>query len=943
MRNDKLTDYRKRRDFTRTPEPQGRGSVKTASQLRFVIQKHAATRLHYDLRLELDGVFKSWAVTRPPSLDPQVKRLAVEVEDHPLDYGDFEGTIPKGEYGGGTVQLWDRGFWAPEGDVAPERALRDGELKFVLAGERLQGRFVLVRIRDREGGKRQNWLLIKHGREQIEPQGAPLDEDRSVASGRTMEQIAAGRGAAPRPFMLSTQAPADAVWHSKRTEPSAAALREAPAPVRGRPIKTLPSFIAPQLCTLLERPPTDAGWVHEVKLDGYRLQLRVSGGHGHLRTRKGLDWTEKFPMIAAEAAALPDCIIDGEAVALDAGGAPSFAALQAALSEERTSNVVFFAFDLLCTKGLDLQERPLLERKAALQELLATSALEHVRFVEHFETRGDAVLRSACEMGLEGIVSKRRDAPYRSGRAGTWTKTKCRAGHEVVIGGWSARERSVSSLLVGVMRGSHLAYVGRVGTGFSEQTARELLLRLRPLATPHSPFVGENAPRPAQDVHWVAPQLVAEIEFAGWTDSGMVRQAAFKALREDKPAREVVAELPAPARKVATPSNSVAGKETTMRRSSTRAAAKVAKKTAGKTRKKTAGTSPRSAAGARARGTGSQKRTVPRASEPPVARASVAAAPAVAAAPRSGTPVVLGVKISNPDKPLWPARDGQSPITKLELAEYFATIGDWMIQHLHGRPCSLIRAPDGIDGQHFFQRHAMAGASPLFTFVRVAGDRQPYLQLDRVEALIAAAQSAALELHPWNCQPGEPEVPGRLVFDLDPAPDVAFDQVIAAATELRDRLAAVQLQSFCKTTGGKGLHVVTPLKSGERLDWATAKAFAQTVCAQMAADSPDRFLIQMAKNARGGRIFLDYLRNDQLATAVAPLSPRVRAGAPVSMPLNWSQVRSGLAPERFTLRSAPQLLAASRAWREYSGAARSLVAAVRRLTGSSSKPKRGRG
>ena len=918
MRNDKLTDYRKRRDFTRTPEPQGRAAVKPAAQLRFVIQKHAATRLHYDLRLELDGVFKSWAVTRPPSLDPKVKRLAVEVEDHPLDYGDFEGTIPKGEYGGGTVQLWDRGFWAPEGDVPPEQGLRDGELKFVLAGERLQGRFVLVRIRNREGGKRHNWLLIKHGREHIEPEATALDEDQSVASGRTMQEIAAGTGAAPQPFMLSTQAPADAVWHSKRTEQSSkrteqpAAPAAASHPLLGRPIKTLPSFIAPQLCTLLERPPADAGWVHEVKLDGYRLQLRVSGARAHLRTRKGLDWTEEFPTIAAEAATLPDCIIDGEAVALDAGGAPSFAALQAALSEERTSNVVFFAFDLLCSAGMDLRDRPLLERKAALRQLLASHAsLEHIRFVEHFETRGDEVLRSACKMGLEGIVSKRRDAPYRSGRAGTWTKTKCRAGHEVVIGGWSSRERSVSSLLVGVMRGSHLAYVGRVGTGFSEQTARELLRRLRPLETTHSPFVGENAPRPAPDIHWVEPQLVAEIEFAGWTDAGMIRQSAFKALREDKPAREVVAEFPA------SPRVAVAR------------IARVGRKTAAKADKKVGVSRV------------SQKAAAKKA---PAKKAPAKKAPAKKAhAPRGGAPVILGVQISNSDKPLWPAHDGQPAITKLELAEYFEAIGDWMIQHLRGRPCSLIRAPDGIGGQHFFQRHAMAGASALFTFVRVAGDRQPYLQIDRVEALIAAAQSAALELHPWNCQPGEPQVPGRLVFDLDPAPDVAFDQVVAAATELRDRLSALQLESFCKTTGGKGLHVVTPLKSGERLDWATAKAFAQTVCAQMAADSPARFLIQMAKNARGGRIFLDYLRNDQLATAVAPLSPRARAGAPVSMPLNWSQVRSGLLPGRFTLRSAPQLLAESHAWDEYARAARSLEAAVRRLTGSSAKSKRGRG
>ena len=843
----RVTKYRAKRDFAKTSEPAGKKAVPSSSKLRFVIQRHDARRLHYDLRLELDGVFKSWAVTRGPSRDPHDKRLAVEVEDHPLEYGDFEGTIPKGQYGGGTVQLWDRGYWIPEGD--PHEGLKRGDLKFSLEGERLMGSWVLVRMKnDRRGGKRTNWLLIKH-RDDDAREGdgdALLTAPESIASGRNLDAIAAGKGRAPTPFITRKPNAAGAGWGSKSMN----------KPAKSSTTTAMPRFIEPQLCKRAERATSDPSWVHEVKFDGYRMQLRVENGDAQLRTRKGIDWTARLGGIAATASALPDCLLDGEVVALDPHGAPDFAALQAALSDRKNDGLIYFTFDLLFLDGKDLRGLPLRNRKARLEALIAKSKPPRtLRYVDHFATPGDVVLRSACRMHLEGIVSKRLDAPYKSGRGMDWTKTKCRGGQEVVIGGWTSEGGRLRSLLAGVYRGGKLVYVGRVGTGFAAGTARLVMPRLKKVESKANPFAAGTSPQKEGNIHWARPDLVAEIEFAGWTGAGMIRQASFKGLREDKHADEVKTEKPAKAAK-----NEVAKPETKA----------------------------------------------------------------------AGGVVVMGVSISNSEKPLWPDED--PPVTKADLACYYEAVGDWMIEHIKGRPCSIVRTPDGIGGEKFFQRHAMPGSSNLLEFVTVSGDRKPYLQIDRVEGLAAVAQLGAVELHPWNCQPDDPDLPGRLVFDLDPAPDVPFARVIEAAVELRKRLESFGLTGFCKTTGGKGLHVVTALASDKTSpDWRAAKTFAQEVCRRLAADQPDRFNMTMAKKDRGGRIFLDYLRNDRMATAVAPLSPRARKGATVSMPVDWSQVRAGLDPKKYTVRTAPARLRKNRPWSDYAASAWPLRQAIKKL------------
>jgi len=848
-----LDTYQAKRNFSATPEPKGRKAParRTGSRtsgLRYLIQRHAATRLHYDFRIEHDGVLKSWAVTKAPSRDPAVKRLAVEVEDHPLDYGDFEGTIPSGNYGAGTVQLWDRGSWTPQ-DEDLDAAFRKGVIKLNLDGERLKGGWALVRLKADRGkpSRRANWLLLKErDAYAVDGEGDALMEiDASVATGRSLAQIAEGADQWTSSRPVARKGPA-------KPRPSKAETSSATRPH---------AFLPLQFAKVVDHPPSGAGWVHEIKLDGYRIQIAVGGGQAILRTRNGLDWTDKFPALARQAATWPDAVIDGELCALTAEATPDFVALQAAIAAGQTDDLVYFAFDLLREGAEDLRPLPLSHRKARLQAYCDRVGNKgpSLRYVEHFAASGEAVLLSACRMDLEGVISKKLDAAYRAGRTTTWLKSKCRGRDEVVIGGWSSEGGSrLRSLLVGVQDQGGLRYMGRVGTGFSAAATATLLPALKAAAARTSPFAGDNAPEGGRDIHWLKPVLVAEIEHAGLTDGGAVRQAAFKALRDDKPAAEVTAEP-----------------------------------------------------------------------QPPASNPAASGAPA----PRAGKVIVAGVTLSHPDKPLWPAHDARPPVTKADLALFYERAAERLLAHVADRPLSIVRAPDGIEGERFFQRHAMPGHSPRLKLIDVK-ERKPYVAVADVGGLVALAQAGGLELHPWGCKPGAPETPEQITFDLDPDEGLDFDDVIAAALLLKLRLEALGLTPFVKTTGGKGLHVVTPIRAEgrSRVGWDEARAFAKAASEAAKNDHPDRFTTTLSKKARGGKIFLDWLRNGRMATAVAPWSPRARPGAPIALPLDWSAVKPGLRAAEFHLGRAAELLAAPDPWADFRAAAASLRPALRRLS-----------
>ena len=812
MKSAPLEAYRAKRDFGRTREPIGSARAPAQAPVGglYVIQKHRARRLHFDFRLELDGALKSWAVTRGPSLDPAEKRLAIRTEDHPLEYGSFEGTIPKGEYGGGEVMLWDRGTWTPEGD--PHEGLEKGQLKFELHGERLKGGFSLVRLRSREKEKRENWLLVKERDERADRSSDPIRKwTKSVATGRTFEEITAG----------------DDVWSSKKGRGDA--VPRPPCPKQRRPAQTLPMprFRPPQLAVLSTTPPSGPEWLHEIKFDGYRVLAAMAGGSAKLYTRSGLDWTEKFCGVAEAVAQLParSALIDGEVVVPDENGRTDFGRLQRAL-DGGGETLRYYAFDLLELDGEDLARLPLIERKRGLAGLLS-DAPAVILYSDHIFGDGREILEQTCQMGLEGIVSKRADKSYISRRTPGWIKSKCSGRDEFVIAGWrpsTKKGRPFSSLLLGEFEDGKLRYRGRVGTGFDEARLVEIARKLRPLARKTSPFA--DAPREAaRDAKWVEPRLVAEIAYAERTANSYLRHPSFIGLRKDKPASQVKA--PEAMKNDAAP-----------------------------------------------------KREDPAASSP-------------------------ATRLTHPDKLLFPG----AGVTKAELAAYWRRVAPLALPHIRGRPLSLVRCPEGSSQGCFFQRHHTRGMPPALLPAPLRdseGQFEEFLKIEDVAGLEAAAQIGALELHIWGSQVATVEAPDRLVFDLDPDPSVPFAEVKRAARDFRDLLEAAALETFPLLTGGKGIHVVAPLLP--RLSWSELKSFARGVATRLARDDPERFTAKMAKARRKGKVYIDYLRNERGASAIAPYSPRARETPSVATPVSWTELTRIERADAYAMDTIPRRL-----------------------------------
>jgi bifunctional non-homologous end joining protein LigD len=870
--DEQLARYRSMRDFGVTAEPAGKakGGAKTKSKtsLPFCIQKHAASHLHYDFRLGWNGVLKSWACAKGPSYNVKDKRLAVQVEDHPIEYGGFEGIIPQGQYGGGTVMLWDQGTWEPqEGHTDVDAGLRDGNLKFILHGTKMKGKWALIRMGGKAAEeKKPNWLLIKEHDEFERPPGAPAvteEETLSVVTGRSMEQIA---GSEDHVWNSKDTQKGPRAWYRQDLEPKA---KKVAAPEMGSsqfqkgvpqrlkphrngdvdgtaeavplskteslrsllmvlPTELQPGFISPQLAQQAEAAPDGAGWLHELKLDGYRIQARKTGGKVQMLTRSGLDWTARIPSIAAAVAALPtkDLTLDGEVVVLAEDGTTKFADLQASFQDGASHPLTYFVFDLLHVDGRNTRGLALRDRKAMLAEVLASAAPVHLRLSEHMETGGQVMFQKACQLRAEGIVSKRATGKYVAGRSGDWLKMKCLHEQEFVVGGFtlpSNGSAGVGALLLGYYVGKNLIYAGRTGTGFTQKSSKAIRQQLEGLRVTEPVF--QKPPAEARrGAIWVKPVLVAQVRFATWTADNQLRQAAFLGLREDKAASEVV--------------------------------------------KETAGPVPKRAKGA----------AMPKASAShrvPVAKAAMVLEKAT-------------VRLTHPEKVL----DASTGVTKEMLADYFWTAAPRILPHIAHRPLSLVRLPDGVGGEQFFQKHVTKALPKGVGCVDVpnkkTGVLESYITVDNREALASLAQMSTLEIHPWGSRNDDLERPDRLVIDLDPDESLAWGTVCEAAVEVRDALRELGLESFVKTTGGKGLHVVFAVEP--ELAWPTIKEFTHGVVNLVERQNPRLYLTKMTKAARVGKIYLDYLRNERGATAVAPYSTRARAGVGVAVPLEWSEL-----------------------------------------------------
>mgnify|MGYP002351698226 CR=1 FL=1 len=796
--NRKLDEYRRKRDFTITQEPDEEPLRKPRqrSALSFVIQKHAARRLHYDFRLELDGTLKSWAVPKGPSLDPRDKRLAVHVEDHPLDYGSFEGSIPAGQYGAGDVIVWDRGIWQPHGD--PHASYQSGKLKFSLQGEKLAGDWTLVRTHLRGSGDKEQWLLIK----ERDPQARSADEYNIV------------------------EALPDSVL-SKASKPA-----KSPAPRKKRPAGPavpLPDILKPALATLVDRPPP-GDWHYEIKFDGYRILARKQGRHVRLYTRNGHDWTERLPLQAKALATLDcgDAWLDGEVVVLGDNGLPDFQALQNAFERNAPKDIIFYLFDAPFLNGEDLREQPVEQRRTALRAVMENNRSATLRFSEDFSAAPQDIIESACALKLEGIIGKRAGSSYVSRRTPEWIKLKCRLRQEFVIIGFSKPKGSRSgfgALLLGVHEKGELRYAGRVGTGFNETRLRELHARLKERERPTPPLDEPPTGADARDVHWVEPELVAEVEFAEWTREGVVRQASFIALRSDKPAREIGHETPQPAENL----------------------------------------SPR----------------------------------------RDGKVVVAGVPISNPQRVIDPESGGR----KQDLARFYADIAHWILPFLNDRPVSLVRAPDGVEGEQFFQKHAERLSIPNIRHLDQSLDpgHPRLMEIDSLKALIGAVQMGTIELHTWGATHDRIDTPDHFVLDLDPDPALPWRSMLEAVQLCLSVLDELGLDAFLKTSGGKGLHIIVPLQ--RKAGWDEVKAFSKAIARFMAHQLPDRFSATSGPKNRVGKIFVDYLRNNRGSSTVAAYSVRARPGLPVSVPIARAELHGLHSAAQWTIANLRERLA----------------------------------
>jgi bifunctional non-homologous end joining protein LigD len=867
--SDSLKTYKAKRNFDVTPEP-AEGGEEGGENLSFVIQKHWASRLHYDFRLELDGAMKSWAVPKGPSYDTHDKRMAVHVEDHPISYNTFEGTIPEKQYGAGKVIIWDKGTWHPLDD--PRKGYQAGSLKFELRGHKMHGRWALVRMKGR-GEKQEPWLLIKEKDEYARSAAEFSVVDEMPDSVKKLGMPKAKRGRA---------AGADAA--SAAASPAAAELPAEKA--------ELPATLAPELATLVDKPPSNPEeWLFEIKFDGYRLLARVDGKDIKLFTRNGNDWTHKLkPLHAALAKMkLPRGWYDGEIVVHDENGRPDFGRLQQSFDNEKTNDIVYFLFDAPFLDGYDLRSVPLMQRRELLSAVMASHDAGMVRLSAQLEALPQEMVAAACKMGLEGIIGKRRDSGYTSRRSGDWIKLKCGQRQEFVIGGYTDPQGSrtgIGSLLLGTHgKDGKLHYAGNVGSGFNEASLSALKAKLDKLAADESPFAPTKAI--AKKAHWVKPTLVAEVSFGEWTRSGSVRHAVFQGLRNDKPPRLITREQPAHVEDLAyAEPEQVAGR--------------------------------RAKAGAKAAAKASTKG----APQPDTADAADAAPAAL-----HGT-LPESLKVTNPDRVI----DAESGTTKIALVRYYALVGELMMAHLKARPVSLVRAPAGVGGELFFQKHADVTKMPGLMHLdqELDPDHPPMLAVKNVEGLLSAAQWNVVEIHTQNAVARTYEKPNRMIFDLDPGKGVTWPAIQEAAELMRAFLDQLGLPAFLKTSGGKGLHVVVPIKPA--YDWDTVKAFSKAIVEHMAATLPDRFALKSGPKNRLGKIFIDYLRNGRGATTVCAWSARTRPGLGISVPVRWDELSHLKGGDHWTVATVHTRLDEGNApWDGYDGAAESIGAAMKAL------------